>query len=167
MVDFRVQAFMAFLSSSYSGIFARRQVLQLLVIAGLSQSCAGIYEQAQVSAEVPSMAPPTPIEMTRFSVEPTAAAVQLQWQTEIELGCAYFAVERSTDKIRFVTIGEVEGNDLAVTPTQHQFVDQQPLRKTVYYRLRQVDLDGAEHLGPVRSCVMEPVASARPKPAHL
>ncbi|GGG59034.1 hypothetical protein [Hymenobacter glacieicola] len=131
----------------------------LVVLAGALQSCASGYKQPQAisnSLRTPEVAP---MELNRFSVAPAAKAVELQWETVAELGCAYFIVERSPDNISFTAIGQVPGDDMAIAPTTHEFTDRQPLASMTYYRLRQVDLNGVVHAGPTRTYDAQPGVS--------
>ncbi|WP_133271320.1 hypothetical protein [Hymenobacter radiodurans] len=88
----------------------------------------------------------SPIDLTRLQVQHAEDGVEVKWETATELGCAYFEVERSADDIHYKVIGRVEGDAMAVTTRSHAFLDQAPLQAAAYYRLRQVDLDGMNHV---------------------
>ena len=70
--------------------------------------------------------------------------VDLSWTTSREVNSAYFEVEKSFDA-DFNTseiIGQVQAAVYSETPTSYQYTDNGSMSSVVYYRLRQVDLDG-------------------------
>lgn len=108
-----------------------------------------------------------PVEMTRFDAQKTSQnKVRLTWETATERNNDYFAIERSTDGIDFSQIGKVKGNGSTDEPHQFNFSDLQPAPGMNYYRLRQVDFDGAAEYSDVANVQM---AAARfqivPNPA--
>jgi len=86
---------------------------------------------------------PLPIELIFFTATPQSNAVVLHWRTETELNNAYMAVERSLDGENFAEIGRVKGAGTTFEPQEYTFLDQTPKAGINYYRLRQVDTDGA------------------------
>ena len=97
---------------------------------------------------------PLPVELTRFTAQPSGASVHLSWATASETTNAGFRVERrvGTTHAAWSSIGFVEGAGTSQAPQTYRFVDDAlPAgAETVAYRLRQVDLDGTTTLGPVR-----------------
>ena len=93
-----------------------------------------------------------PVAWVDFSARPGAQGrvVELNWETGFELNNAGFAVERSIDARAFREIGRVNA---AHTGARYGFVDRDlsVSATTLYYRLRQVDVDGKESLSEVRS----------------
>ncbi len=84
-----------------------------------------------------------PIELIDFSGTRRGEEVLLTWRTATELNNDYMAVERSADGRQFAEIGRVAGQGTTFQPQSYSFVDTAPLRGVNYYRLRQVDFDGA------------------------
>jgi type 1 glutamine amidotransferase len=66
--------------------------------------------------------------------------VALTWQTAAEQNTDYFVVEQSADPVSFNAIGTVKANGY---PSTYSFQDGRRQRSLQYYRLRQVDKDGA------------------------
>lgn len=96
---------------------------------------------------------PMPVELTSFEVERQGAAAQLRWATAMEQNNAYFAVESSTDGKRFAEIGRVTGHGSSSQPRTYEWADArltQYAAAVVYYRLHQVDADGAATYSPIR-----------------
>lgn len=68
--------------------------------------------------------------------------VRLDWSTSHEVGSSHFLVERTTDFANWTTIGQHEAVGSSQN-TGYYFYDKTPVSGTSYYRIRQVDLDGA------------------------
>lgn len=87
---------------------------------------------------------PLPVEMVSFDVKKTGDKALLRWVTGTEINNDYFEVERSTDGVNFETIGKVEGAGTTQNEQKYQFEDADIyIADVLYYRLRQVDMDGA------------------------
>ena len=68
---------------------------------------------------------------------------QIKWQTSFEYNAAKFVIQRSTDKLKWITRGEVKSQRNSTTPISYHFNDDvSGLDNVVYYRLFQVDLEG-------------------------
>lgn len=83
-----------------------------------------------------------PVELTTFEGQPEVGRNLLWWLTASELNNAGFEVERSVDGTTFDAIGFVAGAGTTTSPTRYEFADNQLLANTLYYRLRQTDIDG-------------------------
>jgi len=92
-----------------------------------------------------------PIALTGFDVLCRGGPRELSWTTASESNNARFDVERSADGVRFVAIGTLPGAGNSASPRQYRYVDDEPVRGTVYYRLRQTDFDGRWSFGPLRA----------------
>ena len=71
-----------------------------------------------------------------------ANAVQLNWNTQLEVNNEAFKVERSEDGLVFGEIGEVLGAGLAYEPVDYQYLDEEAAGDKLYYRLRQKNFSG-------------------------
>jgi hypothetical protein len=92
-----------------------------------------------------------PIGTTSFTAKPQQHAVGLQWTTEIEQNSKFFSIQRSPDGADWSAIGQVAAAGNSNQPLKYDFVDQQPLAGTNYYRLEEVDDIGASTYSPVRT----------------
>jgi hypothetical protein len=93
-----------------------------------------------------------PVEWLSFDAVLVGQDAQLNWQTGSELNNRHFEVERSLKGLRFEKIGLVAGSGSSSNLQSYAFVDPKVSRlghEKVYYRLRQVDLDGSVSLSPV------------------
>jgi hypothetical protein len=84
-----------------------------------------------------------PVEMTSFTGHVVPEGVALNWTTQIEINNDRYNVERSVDGVTFETIGEVRGAGNSSVETHYQYIDTDPKEGLLYYRLKQVDIDGA------------------------
>jgi len=98
---------------------------------------------------------PLPVQLTAFTATAVANRdAQLAWTTASELNSAYFDVERSLDGITFAKIGQVAAQGNSQTTQKYALTDAgigTRATSPVYYRLRQVDLDGTAAYSPVRT----------------
>src|SRR5690606_27584493 len=78
-------------------------------------------------------------------------SVRHNWRTAGEENNDRFEIERSTDGINFITVGEVAGNGTTNTPLSYLFEDRNAnaLTPVLYYRLKQVDYNGAFEYSPI------------------
>lgn len=92
-----------------------------------------------------------PVDLVSFTAEalPKQRA-RLEWRTASETGNSHYVIERSTDGVDFVALGEVAGAGDSQEEQAYGFIDENPVIGLNYYRLRQVDFDGTEALSDVR-----------------
>jgi len=77
--------------------------------------------------------------------------VELEWATASETRNERFDIERSLDGRTFTQVGSVAGAGTSTTPTQYTYVDLAIPDQQIYYRIRQIDLDGQSSYSEVRS----------------
>lgn len=90
-----------------------------------------------------------PIELLRFDAIPGKHEVKLEWETATELNNSHFEVERSADGRNYQQIGTVGGHGTTSQVIAYEFTDGSPLSGKSFYRLKQVDFDGAYEYSPV------------------
>jgi hypothetical protein len=119
-------------------------------ITGTSQSYAQ-YEVPSFSSGGGGGSPVTPLGVEGLQlVGRTESGVNiLGWQTLRETNNSHFEVQRSKDNVNFTALDNVAtlapgGN--SNNPLAYQYVDRSPSAKTLFYRLKQVDLDGTATL---------------------
>ena len=84
-----------------------------------------------------------PVELLNFQVKAAGKSNQLIWRTASEKNNYGFEIERSADGQTFYKIGFVKGFGTVQTTQYYTMTDAQPLNITNYYRLKQLDTDGA------------------------
>ncbi len=102
-----------------------------------------------------------PVKLVSFDAEPVENTVHTEWITELEINNSHFIVERGTDGVEFAALARIEGKGNSTVMHNYEFVDNNPLKGTSYYRLRQVDFDGTQSYSPVSAVTFnEPLQSA-------
>mgnify|MGYP001485200044 CR=1 FL=1 len=87
-----------------------------------------------------------PVIFGTFTGKSTSIGIDLNWQTITETNNQRFEVERSTDALKFTSVGTVatkavNGNHQG--QLNYQFTDATPAPGVNYYRIRQIDKDGS------------------------
>ncbi len=88
----------------------------------------------------------TPVELVSFSAFAEDNSVKLIWETATEVNNYGFEIQRSFDNkqnTEFETIGFVAGNGNSNAPKHYSFTDNFPPSGILFYRLKQIDTDGA------------------------
>ena len=117
------------------------------------------------------VATPLPVELSAFTATAAGpAAVRLAWTTASEKNSDRFEVERSADGTAFDRLGTVAAAGSSSAPLAYAYLDERlPAgAATLYYRLRQVDVDGTFSYSPVRSVARSGPAGLAlfPNPVH-
>ncbi len=110
-----------------------------------------------------------PVELYFFGGEFSDGEVLLSWKTATELNNSHFDVERSFDGKNFSYIGRIDGNGTTSQTIEYSFVDSQPIEGANYYRLNQVDFDGANEYSQIIRVIVEGESSTLdvyPNPAQ-
>jgi len=89
-----------------------------------------------------SMLGPLPLSLLDFTGEAVNSSVRLRWKTAWEQNTSHFEVERGMDASTFTRIGTVKAAGNSNKLRSYEFMDETPLQGIVYYRLRQLDIDG-------------------------
>lgn len=84
-----------------------------------------------------------PVELTSFTAKFKNNVIELNWNTSTEVNNYGFEIERSKDKTDFEKIGFVEGSGNSNSAKNYFFTDEQKLSGKYFYRLKQLDNDGA------------------------
>lgn len=90
-----------------------------------------------------------PVELTSFTGEVSDNNIVLNWSTASETNNQGFNIERSSDKINFITIGYVRGNGTTTRNSVYTFTDNNPGNGNFFYRLKQIDFNGTAKYSPV------------------
>lgn len=92
-----------------------------------------------------------PVELVSFTATADKDAVQLFWKTATEYQNNGFEIERSTNTQNWEPIVFVRGSGTTDQEQSYTWTDNQPLQGTSYYRLKQIDLDGASEYSKIVS----------------
>jgi len=95
-------------------------------------------------AGVPGGASSFPVEWVDFRGQYVQGrGVVLEWATASETNSRNFVIERSFDGRLFEAVGSLEAAGTSNQLLHYHFTDPSPQEGTLYYRLKQVDLDGS------------------------
>ena len=92
-----------------------------------------------------------PVELSEFEAVSTDHDVDVTWKTVTENNNDYFILERSLDAQSWSTIAIKDGVGNSSQVVNYQFTDRNVENEIAYYRLKQVDFDGAMHLSKIIS----------------
>jgi len=108
------------------------------------KSGGGQYKASQLGTGeiVPTSA--LPVQLIYFNGELMEDNVLLSWQTASEINNEKFIVEKSFDANNWFSIAELKGAGNSTNVLNYSFVDDALILGTQYYRLTQVDFDGAK-----------------------
>jgi len=84
-----------------------------------------------------------PVDLILFNAVESNNTTNLSWTTASELNNSHFNIEHSIDGTNFRTIGEVIGNGTTQLKQEYSYTHATPMNGANYYRLKQVDFDGA------------------------
>ncbi|MCZ7557594.1 MAG: DUF362 domain-containing protein [Bacteroidia bacterium] len=140
----------------------RIMINNLRTTNGLGAKNATYIDQAAASPYSLGVADPAqmtvinialPVRLAAFTADLRGGVVELRWTTESETNNAGFGIERSANGLSgWTEIGYVRGAGTTTQRRDYRFADEnsQLLRdhRTLFYRLRQVDTDGAMEYSP-------------------
>jgi hypothetical protein len=84
-----------------------------------------------------------PVTWLTFDGNYLGEAIQLSWSTGSEENNSHFEVERSLDGSDWEVINTVTGAGTSSQVNTYQSIDENPHQTINYYRLKQIDFDGA------------------------
>lgn len=111
---------------------------------GYNGASSGSGGDGQVSLEIV-----LPVELAFFDATPKEDMVALAWSTSSELNNDFFQIEHSKDAVNFTSVGKISGKGTTTETVNYEFMHRQPTSGVNYYRLKQVDFDGAFEYSPV------------------
>lgn len=106
-----------------------------------------------------------PVKLLNFDARSINNQTILNWSTANEINNHGFEIQKSTDGKSFEWIGFVKGNGTTYNVSRYTFTDFSPNSGTEYYRLKQLDFDGAFEYSPiVYAKQKEPAVELSPNP---
>ncbi len=93
---------------------------------------------------------PLPVRFLSFNADAYKDSVKLHWSTSDEVNNQKFIVERAVNTVAsFEELGETAGSGNVPGVHYYNFTDRSPVAGNLYYRLNQVDFNGANHYSSV------------------
>ncbi|MCZ8217739.1 MAG: hypothetical protein O9262_15955, partial [Cyclobacteriaceae bacterium] len=84
-----------------------------------------------------------PVELVSFTAVHQHGNVLLEWSTASELNNSHYTVERFNDLDQVIPLMDIPGKGTTTEMNHYRFMDTTPQVGDNYYRLKQVDLNGA------------------------
>jgi hypothetical protein len=134
-----------------------------------SQEFTSFSDFALASTSADPKANPLPVVLTSFgATRQVGGAVQVSWATASEQRSHHFEVQRSIDGSNFIIVSQILALGNSTQAHTYAQLDQQAPTGIVYYRLRQVDVDGTAVFSPVvtLAATATTTLSLYPNPAH-
>jgi hypothetical protein len=131
-------------------------------VRALNSALAQPDQGAFSNAAAATTSAPLPVTLVSFTaVAQGSTAVRLVWATASEVNSARFEVERSADGVAFAKVGQVAAAGSSPSTHAYALTDARlpSGASLLYYRLRQVDLDGSFTYSPVRTVALAGAAA--------
>lgn len=106
-----------------------------------------------------------PVVLTQFSVRQEGQQAIVDWQTAFELNNREFILERSSDLKSWESIATVPGRLSSDAVVNYTYEDEFPHDGANYYRLKQIDMDGAFEYSELRYIDFSAKGPIYPNPA--
>jgi hypothetical protein len=88
-----------------------------------------------------------PVDLVSFSASCESEGVKLSWITASETNSKQFTIERSRDLVTWLEVGVIQAAGSTSQATNYEYIDAYGAGLN-YYRLRQIDFDGNQHILP-------------------
>lgn len=121
------------------------------VFRGSEPAISGPMMADGTSSSFSAFAEVLPVKFLGFSAVLKNKDVLVQWSTTEEVNASVFELERSFDAANWTTIAYVAAAGNTSATTNYSYTDKNINSGTVYYRVKQVDMDGKFTFTPVRS----------------
>lgn len=110
---------------------------------------------------------PLPVELDGFNAQVAGRSVVISWSTRTETNNFGFEVERSTDRMNWEMVHFVPGHGTTTDPQRYSVTVNMKQEK-VWFRLKQIDMDGSWTYSPLVEVIENPseilTARAYPNP---
>ena len=102
-----------------------------------------------------------PVELLYFNLSSTGRGININWATSIELNNDYFQIERSKDGVNFDVINTTPGAGNSNEVIEYSTIDFPDAEGLIFYRMTQVDFDGASEQFEIKSITYQPSGDMR------
>ncbi|MES2560508.1 MAG: choice-of-anchor V domain-containing protein [Bacteroidota bacterium] len=84
-----------------------------------------------------------PVKWMSYGVKAEGDVNTIEWTTACEIDNAHFEIERSEDATQWEVIGKVKSKGNSNSPTEYLYTDRSVSSANLFYRIKQVDFNGA------------------------
>lgn len=92
-----------------------------------------------------------PVVFSDFEAREIEGNAALEWSTSSETNASHFEIEKSLDAKTFSSIGKQDAIGNSSVQNNYRFIDFSPSQGINYYRIRQIDTNGADALTNIKS----------------
>jgi hypothetical protein len=92
-----------------------------------------------------------PVKFVGFNLARQDNSILVQWEAVEEMNSSYYEIQRSTNGNDWTTISNVAASSNTTTSHSYSYIDRAAAATLLYYRIRQVDIDGKFVMTPVRT----------------
>ena len=86
---------------------------------------------------------PLPVTLLSFTGKKHEKSSILKWETKVEINNDYYQLEKSNDGVNYTYLSQINGAGNSNIEIEYSYIDDNPYNGNNYYRLKQVDFDGA------------------------
>lgn len=94
---------------------------------------------------------PLPVELVNFDVKCSNFNNEISWSTLTEYNSDFFEIQKANADMNFRSLGIVEAAGTSNQKLNYSIIDNERNEGEVYYRIRQVDIDGSENFSEMIS----------------
>ncbi len=114
---------------------------------------------------------PVPVELTEITADAMSSSIRIKWSTAAEINNEGFELQRSQSPTQgFEAIAWIEGQGNSAEANEYYYDDEDVKEGIVYYyRLKQLDFDGAFSFSPTVDAILETtriITTMYPNPAE-
>ena len=113
-----------------------RIVIQLTASSASNNNQCIVFDNFRTTGSV--SAAPLPVSFIGFGAKKTSKGIELIWNVAGERDVQTYVVERTSTGNDFTELGQVAANNSAA----YSFLDNQPANGQIFYRIKEVDIDG-------------------------
>jgi hypothetical protein len=129
-------------STSYTAPFVSKDTFDVIKVTVTDQCGKKTFDYRYI----PLTVMPLPVALLSFTGSMLIDTAILRWTTASEINNDFFSLSKSIDGELFYEIGRVKGNGTSSVQNSYEFIDSNPPKGMVYYRLSQTDHDGKVHV---------------------
>ncbi|MBN9380469.1 MAG: hypothetical protein J0H74_06875 [Chitinophagaceae bacterium] len=107
-----------------------------------------VFDRVTLASDINN---PLPIQLLSFTGILKDGMTLLNWSTAYEYNNDHFELERSPDGRQFTWLASINSHGNSNAQQYYEYTDTHPFDGYTYYRLKQVDIDGASRYSPVVS----------------
>lgn len=132
-----------YIAVGYCGGATSGDIMTICFDLNTSSSCDPITICPMLFCNTSICSTALPIELLSFEANCNSNNIVLNWSTISEINNDYYVIEKSLNGIDFFSISTIQGSGNSNQLLKYSIVDDELSEKQTYYRLKQVDFDGA------------------------